>query len=52
MFTGFAITNSDGVLRIPIKAQSYPVGLIYLQAMFISSNPGYAPGSFSNVIGL
>lgn len=52
VFTGFAITNDDGVLRIPIKAQTYPVGLIYLQAMFLSPNPGYAPGAFSNVIRL
>ena len=50
VYPGFAITGNDGVLRIPSQAAPYPVGMIYVQALFVSTHPGYAPGSFSNVI--
>ena len=31
-------------------ATTYPTNFIYAQALFLSSDPGYAPGAFSNVI--
>ena len=53
VFSGFGVvTRADGILRLPIPPQSYPVGLIYLQGLFRTSNPGYGPAAFSNVLRL
>ena len=52
VFSGFAVSADDGVLKLPIPAQIYPQGLVYVQALFLSNNPGYAPASFSNVLNL
>jgi hypothetical protein len=50
VFAGFKITSNDGVLRLPIRARAYPIGLVHVQTLFLSTHPGFAPGSFSNVI--
>ena len=50
ILSGFQITRDDGVLRFSSRAQKFPAGLLYIQAVFLSANPGYAPGSFSNVL--
>lgn len=52
IYSGFAITRADGELRLSFPPTQYPTGLIYLQALFLSSNPGYAPGAFSNVLNI
>jgi IPT/TIG domain len=52
IFAGFGITGNDGILRLPVGGRKYPVGFIFVQALFLSSHPGYAPGSFSNVLRL
>lgn len=49
---GFTILGADGSFVLPIPASSYPLGNIYVQALFDSSNPGYSPGAFSNVLRL
>ena len=46
-----AITAADGVFRMPVPATDY-VGPLLVQAEFAGVSPGYAPGSFSNVIRL
>ncbi len=52
VLSGLAIAGDDGVLRLPFPATAYPTGKVYIQAMFISTNPGYAPAAFSNVVRL
>lgn len=52
IYSGFTIKRDDGELRLPFQATQYPTGLIYLQALFLSTNPGYAPGAFSNVLNI
>ncbi len=52
IYAGYGITGNDGVLKLPIKGQTYPIGLIYIQGLFLSNNPGYSPGAFSNVLRL
>ena len=49
LLPGFTILPASGEFRFPIPAANY-VGPIYAQALFGSTNPGYAPGSFSNVL--
>lgn len=49
---GFHIPTADGVVELSFPAQTYATGSIYAQALFISSNPAYAPGAFSNVVQL
>ena len=44
-----AILAPSGELRLPIPAFDY-TGPAYVQALFVGNNPGYAPGSFSNVL--
>lgn len=51
LLPGFGIASTDGVFRFAVPPTNYSGG-IYLQAVFSSSNPGYAPGSFSNVLKL
>ena len=48
---GLVITAPDGVARLPFPALNY-VRPIHVQALFLSANQGYRPGSFSNVLGL
>lgn len=43
------ITSPTGELRLPIPAVPFNFK-IYVQGLFVSTNPGYAPGSFSNLI--
>jgi hypothetical protein len=51
ILSGFAIPGADGVFRLGLPPTNY-AGPLYLQAVFFSTNPGYAPGSFSNVVQL
>ena len=45
------VGDPSGELRIPGPA--LPVsGILYVQALVLSSNPGYAPGSWTNVVRL
>jgi IPT/TIG domain len=46
---GFAISNANGEFRLPVAPTPY-LSPFFAQALFVSSNPGYAPGSFSNVL--
>lgn len=52
VFMGFRIINDDGELRILVPALKYAAGMVYLQAMVVTTNPGYAHASFTNVIRL
>jgi hypothetical protein len=47
LLPGFAITDSSGEFRLAIPPVPFCVTL-YTQALFLSKNPGYSPGSFSN----
>ena len=47
---GFQILPASGEFRFPIPATGYAAGSIYVQALFATQNPGYGPGSFSNVL--
>ena len=47
---GFSILDPSGEFRVPVPPLSYPVGTIYAQAFFFTSNAGYAPGAFSNLL--
>lgn len=46
---GVQILSTNGELRLPVPATPLPT-TIYAQALFASNNPGYAPGSFSNLL--
>lgn len=46
---GFAVAAADGEFRLPLPAAKYRIPL-YLQALFVSNNPGYGPASFSNLL--
>ena len=46
---GFRILDASGEFRFSIPASAYS-GSIYAQGVFSTSNPGYAPASFSNVL--
>ena len=48
---GFQIPAPSGELRLPIPATNYG-GMIFVQAVFSSQDPGYSPGSFSNLFTL
>ena len=37
---------------LPLTPTKYATGTFYVQALFRSSNPGYGPASFTNVIRL
>lgn len=52
VFCGYGITNASGELRLPFPATTYVTGSVYAQAMLTSTNPGYRPASFTNVIRL
>jgi hypothetical protein len=52
MLPGFGMPSADGVFKMSFPATTYPTGLIYVQAVFASSNPGYAPGAFTNILRL
>ena len=52
IYTGFAIADQNGELKLFSGAPRYPTGLIYLQALFLTTNPGYAPACFSNVLNI
>ena len=43
------IPNNSGELRLPIPPVPF-VFTIYAQGLFLTANPGYSPGSFSNMI--
>lgn len=43
----FQITDASGEFRLPIPPVPF-VFTIYCQSLFITTNPGYSPGSFSN----
>lgn len=43
------ITDSSGELRMKFPAVPFLV-TVYTQGLFLSSNPGYSPGSFSNMV--
>ena len=45
----FPIANPTGELRFPVPPINFR-GTLFAQALFITSNPGYAPGSFSNFL--
>jgi IPT/TIG domain len=49
---GVPITAADGEFLLPFPATTYPTGTIFIQAMFTTSNPGYGPAAFSNVLRL
>ncbi len=49
MMPGIAITSPSGESRLPIPATPY-MGPAYAQAAFSTTNPGYGPASFSNVL--
>ena len=49
---GFAIADASGEVRLHFPPQTYATGLVLAQGLFVSSNPGYAPGAFSNVVRL
>ena len=49
---GFSIADNSGEARLPIPPRSYGTGTIYIQGLFSTTNPGYAPASFSNVLRL
>ena len=44
-----SITRADGEARISFPATPYPIQ-IFVQGLFMSTNPSYAPGSFSNLL--
>ncbi len=46
------ILNPNGEVRMPFPALRYGSGSVLAQALFISGNPAYAPGAFSNLIRL
>ena len=46
-----AISSNSGELRIALPAGPLQSPL-YVQGLFLTSNPGYTPGSFSNVLQL
>jgi hypothetical protein len=46
---GARITDSSGILRLSIPASPITT-TIYLQGLFSTTNPGYAPVSFSNLL--
>ncbi len=52
LLPGFSIADASGEARMSFPAQTYVTGIVLAQALFVSSNPGYAPGAFSNVIQL
>lgn len=43
------IASPTGELRLPIPGVPFNF-TIYVQALFVTTNPGYAPGSFSNLL--
>lgn len=43
------ISANTGELKLEIPASPFPTPL-YIQGLFLSNNPGYAPGSFSNLL--
>jgi hypothetical protein len=47
---GASVLPASGELALPIPASAYVPASIYAQALFLSTDPGYAPGSFSNVL--
>ena len=51
-FAGFGITDPSGELKLSFPATTYMTGTVYGQAMLATSNPGYGPASFTNVIRL
>ena len=44
-----AITANSGEFRLPVPPVPF-VFTIYSQGLFLSANPGYSPGSFSNMV--
>ena len=50
LMPGMTIATPNGEVRMPIPAVGYAAGTIYVQALFGTTNSGYAPGSFSNVL--
>ena len=48
---GATILDPSGQWRLPFPATDTPVS-VYLQALFVSSDPAYAPGAFSNLLRL
>ena len=49
---GFGIADPNGELRMAFPATAYPTGTIYVQGLFVTTNPGYGPASFTNVLRL
>jgi IPT/TIG domain len=49
---GLSITSARGEFVLPFAATTYPTGTLFVQAVFSTSNPGYGPAAFSNVLRL
>lgn len=45
-------TAGQDPTHLDFPATTYPTGAIYVQGMFTSSNPGYGPAAFSNLLRL
>ena len=51
MLPGAVITSPGGERRLPIPPSTW-VSPVFLQALFVTNDPGYGPASFSNVVAL